>query len=96
LYQLTNVNMITDAFLALAAYVINLIAGVFPISTGFPTEAFTAMEYLGSFYKLLDVFFPLSTLYTAVAIAVGVELVIFAYNNLSKIVSHIPLVGGRH
>lgn len=87
--------MILNAIFNLAYYVINFILSIFPVSTGYPTAAFTAMTQLGGYYNSLNTILPVSTMSQALVILLIAEALIFGFKNFKWIISHIPFIGGR-
>jgi len=87
--------MITTAFLEFAYTALYQVLQWLPQGGGFPTEAHTAVSYLGQYVKMLDPLIPTSTLLVCVGIVFGVEIGIFTFRTVKWLLSHIPQFGGR-
>lgn len=87
--------MIATAFLNIAYYILSVLVGNFPASTGFPSQVSTAFSWLGNYLSILSPIVPITTLGITVGIVVGLELLIFGFKTFKWVISHIPFVGGR-
>jgi len=87
--------MISSAFIYLAYYVLALVVGFFPTSTGFSTDVTTAFSTFGGYVKILNTLLPISTMASVLVILMSVELIVFGFKSFKWIISHIPFVGGR-
>jgi len=87
--------MIFTAFISLAGYIVLLIAGLLPVSSGFPPEVQSSITTMGQYMRVLDLVLPISTLASIIALVVSAEVAIFGFKTVKWLISHIPLVGGR-
>jgi len=87
--------MIVNAIIFTAYTVISFIVGLFPLSTGFPQAAHTAMTTLGGYMGVWSPILPLATLLTVVTLVLSVEVGIFGFKTIKWVVSHIPWIGGK-
>jgi len=87
--------MIITAIINVAYFVLNLIVGIFPTSSGFPAEVETAFQVLGSYLAAVNDFLPLDTILSALLLLFSVEIAIFGFKTIKWLISHIPWVGGK-
>jgi len=87
--------MITDAFVSVALYIINLILSIFPNSSGFPAAFDTAINQISGYVGIFSPIFPIVTMATILGLIITFEIAIFGFNALKWIFSHVPLIGGK-
>jgi len=87
--------MIITAIIYLAYFLLSGIIGLFPASTGFPTEAHQAMAGLGAYLGIWSPILPIATLVTVVTLVFSVEIAIFTFKGVKWVISHIPQIGGK-
>jgi len=87
--------MITSAFLSIVNFFLNLIVGLFPSGTGFPSQVHTASQTVGGYVGIFDPIFPLDTLYQIIILVIIIEIAILGFKSIKWLVSYIPFVGGR-
>jgi len=68
---------------------------MFPFSTGFPSEAHTAMQGLGGYLGIFSPILPIATLVTAITLVLSVEVSILGFKTFKWLISHIPQIGGK-
>lgn len=87
--------MITTAFINTSYYLLSMIVGIFPASTGFPASVMESATSLGGYVGIFDPLLPISTMATALTLIIGVELSIFGYKTTKSLIAHLPQVGGK-
>lgn len=87
--------MITDVFLKIVHFLLQLISQLFPSGIGFPEAVHTAAETIGGYARTLDPVLPFDTLYTVLVLTITVEIAVFTFRGFRWMISHLPLIGGR-
>jgi len=87
--------MITTTIINIAYGVLNWIIGLLPLSTGFPSDAHTAIRTLGGYLGIASPLVPITTLLTVLTLIFSIEIGIFGFKTVKWIISHVPFVGGR-
>jgi len=89
--------MITTAIINLGFSVISSFIGFFPVGSGFSSEFHSSISFLGQYARLdmLSPLIPIGSLYTAMILLFGIEIVVFGFKTLKWIISHLPWIGGR-
>jgi len=88
--------MITNALIATALFVVNLILSIFPSSNGFPSSFDTAINQISGYIGIFSPIFPITTMATILGLIITFEIALFTFNGIKWIFSHVPLIGGRH
>lgn len=87
--------MILSAVINLAYYLISSIVNVFPVSSGFTSEATNAIHSIAGYLFIWDPLVPISTLATVVGLVFALEIGVFTFKTIKWIMSHVPMVGGK-
>lgn len=87
--------MIGDVFLNWVYGFLSWIIGLFPASTGFSSDVFTAFETIGGYVGIFSPIIPYATLAITVPVIYSTEIAIFGFKTTKWIISHLPFVGGR-
>jgi len=87
--------MIITGIILIAYQILDWLIFIFPSSSGFPTEAHTAMTTLGGYLGIWSPILPITTLTTVVSFVLAVEIGIFTFKGIKWIISHIPFAGGK-
>lgn len=75
--------------------VVNFFVGLFPASDGYPVAFGNAFKAVGGALQTLDPLIPITTLGVCVGIVMGIEFAYWAFKALSRVFSHVPVVGGK-
>jgi len=87
--------MITTGIINLAYSILNWLINLLPASSGFPTEAHTAMTTLGGYLGIASPLVPIATLLSVLTLIFSIEIGIFGFKTIKWIMSHIPWIGGK-
>jgi hypothetical protein len=87
--------MIFTAFVYLASFILGLIVGILPTSTGFPSEVQSAFDTMAGYVQILNTLLPIGTLATVLTLLVATDIIIFGFKTLKWLFSYIPFIGGR-
>lgn len=87
--------MISNAFIAIALYIVNLVLSIFPSSAGFPASFDTAITQVSGYIGIFSPIFPINTMATILGLVIAFEIAVFTFNGLKWIFSYVPLIGGR-
>jgi len=87
--------MIISGIILIAYQILSWLIALFPTSTGFPTDAHTAMQTLGGYLGIWSPILPITTLGTVVGFVLAGEVGIFTFKGIKWIISHIPWAGGK-
>lgn len=86
--------MITNAFFLLPLGLFSIISLIFPVIS-IPSEIASSLASAVSSLWALNSFIPIPTLAIVVGTIFGVEILLFSFNFLRWVFSHIPFIGGR-
>lgn len=87
--------MLFTGIVYIGVFILGIVTAVFPVSSGFSNDFILAFDTLGGYVALVNTLLPVDTLATALAILIGVELIVFSFKSFKWVVSHVPFVGGR-
>jgi len=87
--------MITDTFLIILNYILDLFVQLFPVGNGFPEAVHNGAVTIGGYARTLDPVLPFDTLATVIVLLITVEIVVFSFRGFKWLVSHLPFIGGR-
>jgi len=87
--------MITTALIKMSDYILSIIFGFLPASSGFSSEFTTAFTQIGGYMILIDTIVPLAVLAQCLTLVIAFELIVFSFKGLRFLVSYMPIFGGR-
>lgn len=87
--------MIISALITVTVFVVGLLIGVLPLSTGFPSEVGESFAYVGSYIGIMDVLVPMATVAQIITLVIFFELALFAFKAVRWAFTFVPLIGGR-
>lgn len=87
--------MIVSSFIVFVTYLLSLVVGLFPTSTGFSSGFSTAASQMSGYVGLINTLLPVDTLAIAISTLVTVQLSVFGFKSFKWLLSHLPIVGGR-
>lgn len=87
--------MLSNVFLDVGYYLLNVILTVFPNSTGFNPEIIAGINQISGYTQIIDTLVPMDTLGQIFVLVIAFELVIFAWKGLRFFVGYLPFIGGR-
>lgn len=87
--------MITYLILYPISYLLTKFIGIFPDSTGFSSSFHNAFIYAGGKLNAFDYMVSLSDLKICLVILVSAEILIWKWETIKWVISHLPFIGGR-
>jgi len=85
--------MITTLVLTLTYSLLNLLLSVLPVGATLPAGISNALAFMIYSANALDYVIPVGSLFGALSIVLGVEIVLWSFHGFMWVYRHIPLIG---
>jgi len=87
--------MITNIFLGIITWILNILLSIFPTSSGFSSETITAFQTVGGYTTIINTIVPMNTLGQILGLVIAYEILLFTFRGVRFIIGYIPLIGGK-